>query len=183
MTDQQRVRGGDGRYLRTLEGAERQARAAELRSQGLSYRKIAAAMADEGSASALYNVKTAFDDVRTAMAAVVQESAEAAVQFELDRLDAELVRLNSLYGEVEAAMGREHATVSQGKVVTTDDGATVPDDEFLLKCVDRLTRIDEQRRRNGESRRRLLGLDQPAKSQVSGGLTYEVVGIDPETLR
>ena len=31
--------------------------------------------------------------------------------------------------------------------------------------------------------RKLLGLDQPVKTQVSGGVTYEVVGIDPEALR
>ncbi|MFD5564517.1 hypothetical protein [Kitasatospora griseola] len=180
---EQQIRDGNGKFTRTLDTVERQARAAELRSQGLSYRKIAAAMAEEGSASARYDVKNAFKDVEAAMDAVVREPAGAAVQFELDRLDAELVRLNGLYEAVEKAMGREHVTVSQGRVVTTEDGDTVPDDEFLLKCVDRLARLDEQRRRAGESRRRLLGLDQPAKTQLSGGVTYQVVGIDPEELR
>lgn len=168
MTDQQRVRGGDGRYLRTLEGAERQARAAELRSQGLSYRKIAATMADEGSAGALYNVKTAFEDVRTAMAAVVQESAEAAVQFELDRLDL-------LHRKAMEVLKRHHIAVSNGRVVVVG-GEPLQDDGPVLAAIDRVVKISE-------SRRRLLGLDQPAKTQVSGGLTYEVVGIDPETLR
>jgi hypothetical protein len=50
------------------------------------------------------------------------------------------------------------------------------DDGPVLSAIDRLVRISE-------SRRKLLGLDQPAKMNVSGGLTYEVVGIDPEALR
>lgn len=181
--DDQRIRDGSGRYIRTLATAEREARAAELRSTGMTYRTIVATMKDERSACSGYDIKTAHTDVKNAMAAVIREAAEDAVQFELDRLDAELERLNTLYAKVEQTMDGEHVTVSQGRVVTTDDGRTVPDHEFVLKCVDRLARIDEQRRRNGESRRRLLGLDQPAKTQVEGSLTYEVVGIDPEVLR
>lgn len=181
--DDNRVRGGDGRFMRTLATAEREARAAELRSTGMTYRRIVTTMQDEGAVTPGYDVKNAFKDVKNAMLAVVRDAAEDAIQFELERLDAELERLNTLYAKVEQTMDGEHVTVSQGRVVTTSDGSTVPDHEFLLKCVDRLARIDEQRRRNGESRRRLLGLDQPAKTQVDGSLTYEVVGVDLEALK
>jgi DNA-binding CsgD family transcriptional regulator len=169
------ARDGNGQFVRTVETAERDARAARLRSEGKSYRAIAAELG--------VDVHTAHTAVQQAMAEIVAEPAAAAIAFELERLDAELVRLDDLYGKVVAVLEREHVTVSQGRVVTTDDGSTVPDDDWILKAVDRLVKIDESRRRNGESRRRLLGLDQPAKMAVSGGLTYEVVGIDTEALR
>jgi hypothetical protein len=50
------------------------------------------------------------------------------------------------------------------------------DDGPVLSAIDRIVRISE-------SRRKLLGLDQPAKTQVSGGVTYEVVGINPDDLK
>ncbi|MFE2911257.1 hypothetical protein [Kitasatospora indigofera] len=175
MTDPiQPARGTNGKWTRTLEGIERDAEAARLRAEGKSYRQIAAKLGCD--------VHTAHDAVTRAIATVVAEPAEAALHFELDRLDAELVRLGKLYSKVMAVLEREHVTVSQGRVVTMDDGATVPDDDWILKAVDRLVKIDESRRRNGESRRRLLGLDQPAKTQVTGGLTYEIVGISSDEL-
>jgi hypothetical protein len=169
------ARGTNGKWVRTLEGVERDAEAARLRSKGKSYRQIAAILGCD--------VRVAHSAVQRVIAEIVAEPAEAAVHFELDRLDAELRRLDKLYRTVMEVLEREHVTVSQGKVVTTDDGATVPDDDWILKAVDRLVKIDESRRRNGESRRRLLGLDQPAKTQVTGGLTYEIVGINPEALQ
>jgi hypothetical protein len=169
------ARGPDGKWILTEEGVERDAAAARLRSKGKSYRQIGKELGCD--------VATAHLAVKRAIAAVVAEPAEAAIAFELERLDAELQRLDDLYRKVMDVLEREHVTVSQGRVVTMDDGATVPDDDWILKAVDRLVKIDESRRRNGESRRKLLGLDQPAKMNVSGGLTYEVVGIDPEALR
>lgn len=175
MTNKQpQARDGDGLFIPTLDTAERRRRAAELRSQGLSYRKIAAEMG--------IDVHMAFDYVKAAMKAVVQPAAEAAISFELQQLDEELVRLDALYEQVTEVLRREHVTVSQGRIVTTSEGDTVPDDDWILKAVDRLVRIDEARRRNGESRRKLLGLDQPVKTQVSGGVTYQLVGVDPEEL-
>lgn len=179
MTDQPnamagQTRDGNGQFTRDPETVVRDAEAARLRSRGLSYRQIAAQLDMHPS--------SAYEAVKRAMADIIAEPAADAIAFELDRLDAELVRLDDLYRKVEEVLGREHVTVSQGKLVTMDDGDTVPDDDWILKAVDRLVKIDESRRRNGESRRRLLGLDQPAKTQVSGGLTYEIVGVDPAQL-
>ncbi|KIQ67047.1 hypothetical protein TR51_06590 [Kitasatospora griseola] len=197
MSEQQ-IRDGNGKFLRTLAGAERQARAADLRSQGLSYRKIAAQMAGEGSATPGYDVKSAYRDVRSALDAVVRESAEQALAVALQQLDDALERLldardrlNGQRNQIIELMGHNHSTVSHGKVVYDEvSGEPVPDDEFQLKAHDRLLRVEmlletnEGRiQANGESRRRLLGLDQPAKTQVSGGVTYQVIGIDPEELR
>lgn len=176
MTNQEnpRVRDGSGKFIPTVDTAARQAEAARLRSLGKTYRAIAE---DLG-----IDVHQAFDDVKNAMKAVVQEPAAMAIQFELDRLDETLCRLDEMREEVMAVLKREHVTVSQGHIVTMDDGSPVPDDDWILKAIDRLIRIEDARDRNGTSRRKLLGLDQPTKTQVSGGLTYEVVGVDPAQL-
>lgn len=174
MADRTSVRGHHGQFARDPATVATDAEAAAHRARGLSYREIAAEMD--------MSVSSVHDAVKRALAEVITEPAEEALAFELERLDAELVRLDDLYRKVEEVLGREHVTVSQGKVVTMEGGETVPDDDWILKAVDRLVKIDESRRRNGESRRRLLGLDQPAKTQVSGGLTYEIVGVDPAQL-
>jgi hypothetical protein len=167
-------RDGAGKYVRSLETAERDAEAARLRSKGMKYRDIAAELG--------IDVHSAHNAVKRAMTAAVVEDGAEALAFELRRLDEELERLDDLYGRVMEVLEREHVTVSQGHVVYMDGGGAVPDDEWILKAVDRLVKIDESRRRNGESRRRLLGLDQPAKTQLSGDLTYQIVGIDPADL-
>lgn len=179
MTDQHdpdQPRGGDGKWTRTLAGAEKDAEAARLRSRGHTYQQIA----DELGWG---NKGDAYHAVKRAMQAVIQEPGEEAVRWSILRLDEERVRLHDLRDKAEKLLGGQHVTVSQGRVVRDEDGSAVPDDEFTLKVIDRLARIDEQLRRNDESMRKLLGLDQPVKTQVSGGVTYEVVGIDPEALR
>jgi hypothetical protein len=152
--------GGDGKYTRTTDTAERDAEAARLRSRGLSYRQIAAQLG--------MDVGNAHRAVQRAMAAIVAEPAADAIAFELDRLD-------QLYRAALAVLEARHITVSNGRVVELD-GVPLPDDGPVLQAIDRLVRISE-------SRRKLLGLDQPVKAQVSGGLTYEVVGVDMEQLR
>ncbi|MDH6116894.1 uncharacterized protein YerC [Kitasatospora sp. GAS204A] len=174
MSNNPATRGGDGRFDRNVATAEQDAEAARLRSRGLTYRQIATELG--------VDVATAHRAVKRALDAVVAEPAADALSFELQRLDEELVRLDDLYGRVVEVLEREHVTVSQGRVVE-HDGLAVPDDDWILRAVDRLVKIDESRRRNGESRRKLLGLDSPVKTQISGGLTYEVVGVDPEALR
>jgi hypothetical protein len=155
-----RARGGDGKFTRSLDTAERDAEAARMRSRGHTYQQIA----DQLGFS---NKGTAYAAVHRAMAEVVAEPAAEAVQFELDRLD-------QMHQAALKVLEGHHVTVSNGKVVTLDD-VPLQDDGPVLAAIDRLVRISE-------SRRKLLGLDSPVKTQISGGLTYEVVGIDPAQL-
>lgn len=173
---QQRVT-GTGKFTGPpLEIAARRAEAARLRGAGRSYRAIA----DELG----IDVHTAFDDVKAAVKAIVQAPAEDVVNLELRRLDEELIRLDAIEEAVRQVLETKHFTISHGKVIYIgDDTSPLLDDGPVLQAVDRLMRIEEQRRRNGESRRRLLGLDAPAKTQVSGGVQYEIVGIDMDKLR
>ncbi|MEU9792893.1 helix-turn-helix domain-containing protein [Streptomyces sparsogenes] len=159
-TEPSQPRGPNGKWIYTPEGAERDAEAARLRARGLSYRAIAAELG--------VDLHTAHNAVKRALAAIVQEPAEDVRRMELERLDA-------LY---EAAMGvleREHVTVSQGKIIYQGDEPLL-DDGPVLQAIDRLLRIQERRAK-------LLGLDAATKTQVSGGVRYELVGIDPEQLK
>jgi hypothetical protein len=154
------TRGGDGKFTRTPEGAERDAAAAKLRGNGLSYRAIASQLN--------MDVSSAHAAVQRALREIVEEPAEDVRRIELERLD-------TMY---EAAMGvleRQHVTVSNGRVVCLDD-EPLPDDGPVLHAIDRLLRIAERRAK-------LLGLDSAQKVDVSGGVRYEIVGVDPEALK
>lgn len=147
-----KARSTKGRYIRTTETANRDARAAELRSQGWSYNRIAAELGMHKS--------SVIDAIHRALADIVREPAEAVLHFELDRLDAELVRLNALEAKVRTVLEGRHITVNNGRVIINPDtGQPMEDDGPILQAVDRLLKIEDARRRNGERRAKLTGLE------------------------
>ena len=159
MVSAQDVRGFHGRFTRAKETAERDAIACEMRTRGMTYQQIA---------DTLHVTKSsAHKMVERTLAAIVQEPAEAVRQLELDRLDA-------MYTAAMEVLERQHFTVSQGKVVDLG-GQPLEDDGPVLQAIDRLLKIQERRAR-------LLGLDSATKTEISGGVKYELVGIDPDTL-
>ncbi|QIP87625.1 hypothetical protein GLX30_30395 [Streptomyces sp. Tu 2975] len=142
--DDTRARGANGKYIRTLQGAEMDAEAARLRSKGWSFQRIA----DELGYSNKGNAWRAVDAV---LQATVQEAGDELRRLERERLD----RL------AEAAWGvldRQHVTVSNGRIVSLG-GEPLPDDGPVLAAIDRLLRISE-------SRRKLEGLDAPSRVSV-----------------
>lgn len=178
-----RVRGGNGQFTRSVDTAQRDAEAARLRSDGQTYQAIADRLG-------FGDPSTARASVERALAAVIQEPAGELRTLELDRLD-------RMYREVLAVLEREHVTVSNGKVVSKivgyevdgdgnerrrSDGDRIPiweivlDDAPVLAAVDRLLKIQDRRAR-------LLGLDAETKVNLSGGVSYEVIGVDPAALR
>lgn len=138
---------------------ERYAQALDLRSKGYQYRQIAAEMG--------IDVKTAFDFVKRGQRAIVAEPAKRVIKMEEQRLDDALRRVMDI-------LDGDHVMVQQGRVVL-HDGQPLPDQELILKAIDRLVKISE-------SRRKLLGLDAAQKVDVEAGVKYEVVGIDPGDL-
>jgi DNA-binding transcriptional MerR regulator len=143
----ERPRDAAGRYVYTLEAAERDKQAAELRAQGWTLQEIA----DELGSSHRKNVKLG---IQQAFRAIVKGPAEKLLQMEASRLDA-------LYEEALAVLERDHVTVSHGKIITirdpeTGDEKPLLDDGPKLAAIDRLVKIRE-------SYRRLFGLDQPVK--------------------
>lgn len=153
----ERTRDSYGRFAREPNTAERDACAAQLRKEGKTYKEIARALGyyDEGGAwRAVMRVRT---EVR-------QEAAEGLIAVEKEELD-------RLYQAACDLIESDHHAVAQGKAVYADDGTPIYDAQPKLAAINAAVKIRE-------SYRKLLGLDQPAKQEISGGVKYEVVGIE-----
>ncbi len=128
--------------------ADRRVRALELRKAGASYRAIGREL-DISEAQAHRDVKAAL----AKLAELEQASAE-------EYRTMELLRLDGLALAASRILTSPHPLVSGGKVLSgfTGKGMAIglTDDGPKLAAIDRLLRISE-------SRRKLLGLDAPAK--------------------
>lgn len=147
-----------GARERTITTAERDAQAARLRAQHLTYDDIAAQLGYSSRGHA-------YQAVQRALIAAVREPAEELRQIELDRLDA-------LARTCQDVLARHHVVVSHGKVVAGSDGTPLADDGPVMQAVDRLLKIQERRAK-------LLGLDTPVKADVT---VHQVDARDAELL-
>lgn len=156
-----RARGPSGRFLRTLDAAERDAEACRLRARGLSYREIAEQLGYADAAGAHRAVSQVLRET-------VQEPADELRHLEVARLDA-------LLATAWAVLEREHVAHSSGKLVMVagEDGTEVPlrDDAPTLAAIDRVLKIMVRRAE-------LLGLDAPKKIEQGGQVKYIVEGVD-----
>jgi hypothetical protein len=153
----QKARNGRGHYVRTLETTERDAKAAHLHGHGYTYGMIVERLGYP-------SINAAKEGVRKIINAAEREPANELLAIELARLDAELVRLRQLEKLVYAVLEREHITVSNGRVILDPRTETpLEDDSPVLQSADRLIRIEDARRRNGERRAKLLGLEAAVK--------------------
>jgi hypothetical protein len=103
MTRPKPVQGADGKFIRTLQGAERDAEACRLKSRGLSYREIAKqlGLADHSNARRA---------VERALAETVAEPAAEVRQLML-------MEIGYLKQHALAVLERQHVTVNRGEVV------------------------------------------------------------------
>ncbi|MFI2632618.1 hypothetical protein ACH5A2_19800 [Streptomyces collinus] len=161
QTDAERFRDGRHRYARSPETVALDARAADLRAQGATYQQIADELGYRSRSGAI-------DAVRRAVRDACAGPAQALI-------DLEVTRLEMITDEVLEILQRDHVVVSHGKVVKDEEGKPLLDDGVKLQAVDRYLR-------SRESFRKLLGLDKPAKVEHSGGVRYEVIGVDPADL-
>jgi hypothetical protein len=166
---------GPAPYNRTnrAEQAQLAALIFDLKIEGLSFRKIDELTRDPNGPTGGKRISASWarDLLREEIASRVDPKAEEYRILELARLEAALERLHNMEDSVRAVMERKHITVNNGRVikaVNPDSGEEEPveDDTFILQAVDRLTRIEESRRRTGEAIRRLLGLDMPVKVEA-----------------
>jgi hypothetical protein len=159
------ARDSRGHPVRTREQVERDAWAAGQRSLGRSYRAIAA---DLG-----ISVSTCHQAVRRAFHEIAEPLALPARTAELEILEA--ARDAAL-----EVMGRGHTTVSNGKVITVKDAdgkeVTLEDDGPILQAAATVARISA-------TIHDLMGWKAAAKVQVSGDVTYQLVGVDPADLK
>lgn len=141
-----RPRGGKGRFVRSVDTAERDARACRLRSEGRSYAEIARELG-------FSEPTVARRAVERALVAVVAEPAGQLRTLELARLDL-------LLGKAWAVLQAEHIAVSQGRVIIDPrNGEPMTDHGPVLAAIDRVLRIMERRSK-------LLGLDAPIKVET-----------------
>lgn len=131
------ARNQHGRVVRTPADIERNHRAAELKSRGLSYREVAKEME--------CSVSTAYDMVQRAIADIPREDTESLRAMELARLD---FRERVLLG----ILGKFTPRVSASGKVVLHNGEVVEDYDVKIRAVAGLGRISERRAK-------LLGLD------------------------
>lgn len=158
------TRDSKGRFEYTIASATRDAAAAEMRAvpNPPTYQEIADRLGYASKGDAWRGVRRAIDSV-------LQASAEKLIQTEAGQLD-------ELYVEALEVLARNHVMVSQGRVVFGDDGRPLLDDGPKLAAIDRLLKVRE-------SYRKLFGLDAATKTEVSGGVRYEIVGVDMDKLQ
>jgi len=152
------TRDGRGRYARGLDTAQRDAEAARLRTLGYSYRRIGGELG--------IDVHSAYDAVQRVLKATIEEPGTELRRLELERLD-ELTR------EANEVLAATHYVTSARGEVVLFEGVPLVDDGPRLAAISTLVRVSE-------ARRKLLGLDAETKVNVSGGVRYEVVGVDPD---
>jgi hypothetical protein len=153
----QHSRSGKGRYIRTPETARRDAQAAELRAKGRTYQQIANELG-------YGDKRTAYDAVERALKEIIREPGEAVLHFELERLDAELERLDDLEVSARKVLTTPHIMVNNGRVILhPDTNQPMEDDAPVLQAIDRLIKIEDARRRNGERRAKLTGIEAAVK--------------------
>jgi hypothetical protein len=163
-----RPRNFNGRFERSIHTVRRDAAAAEYKADHpeATLREIAEQFG--------YNDKSdARKAIERAKADVIRPAITKLIATESEELDA-------LYTEASVILQRNHVTVSHGKVIMwlnpeTEQEEPLQDDGPKLQAIQVALRVRE-------SYRKLLGLDQPAKQEISGGVKYEVVGVDPEDL-
>jgi hypothetical protein len=158
-TDQ--PRDGNHKFEYTLSAAERDAKAAELRAQGWTYPDIAKELG-------YYDRSHVWRQLQLAKKRVLKEPVENLISVEMQQLDA-------LYVAALEILEKEHVAISQGKVMKDDAGNPILDDGPRLAAI-------REMRMLRESFRKLYGLDAEKKVNISGGVRYEVVGIDPADL-
>lgn len=153
----------NGRFEAHQDTYDRAAEAARLKATNpkMTYQQIADAVG--------YNSRgDAWRAVQQARESVIRAAGAELVAAEAQQLD-------DLFAAALEIMERDHIMVSQGRVVCGTDGEPLLDDGPKLAAI-------REMRQLRESYRRLYGVDQPAKVEHSGGVTYEIVGVDPQEL-
>lgn len=142
--------------------AELKRRIIELKDEGLSFREIAAEV-DR-------SVETVWRHYTREMEKVPQLAAEAHAARAEKRKEAQLRRIDMQREIHEAIIQAAHKTVTvSGKVLDVEDHGPI------FAATDRLVKLDDQEAK-------LLGLNAKTEVNVSGGVKYELVGVDPGDL-
>lgn len=164
------MRGGPEPYKKKnpAERAEKAQIVFDLKLAGHSFRAIEAITTapDGPTGGDRIPWSSARDLLREELDRRVDPKIDAYRALHLERLEAELLRLDELEVRAKQVLDRHHITVNNGRVITIDDEPLL-DDGPVLQAIDRLVKIEDARRKNNAEQRRLLGLDAPTKSEVT----------------
>ncbi len=155
---QRRHQNAAGRFERTVENAQRDAQAAALRAEGRTYQQIA----DELGWAHRTDARNA---VRRALREIVQGPAEQLIANHMERLE-------TLYERAMDIAERQHVVVSHGQIIRGDDGKPLVDPGPELAAL-------REARATLDSFWTLTGMKK-TKVEHSGGVTYELIGVDPK---
>src|SRR5262249_3101031 len=144
-----------------------------LWSQGQSYRQIARAL----------SYKT-----HTAAMGAVDRGLKAARRLDAEAREAAQLRLSGIRqtaaemeAEARAVLSRTTLATNNQAVITWD-GVPLEDSAPKLAAIDRVLTASRMTLAADEREAKLLGLDAETKVSLSGGVTYEIVGIDPDDI-
>jgi hypothetical protein len=138
-------RGKNGRFVRSLDTARKDALAAELRARGMPLWEIAGKLGYS-------NESGASKAIARALAAVPAEGVAELRALECERLD-------QLTRQLFTLLDTKYPLLIPGRELVDQNGAPVADPGPILAVVDRLMRISQRRAR-------LLGLDAPVKRET-----------------
>ncbi|MEV4861453.1 hypothetical protein [Streptomyces ossamyceticus] len=155
----QDARSGHGQYIRTPETAQRDAQAAELRAQGWTLQAIAEHLGFHDRSGARLAIRRALTDI-------VKGPAEKLLAIHMERLE-------TLYEAAMEVMEADHVVVSHGQIVKGEDGQPLKDSGPKLAAI-------REARSTLDAFWNLAGMKKPAKVEHSGGVKYEIVGVNPE---
>lgn len=154
------ARSGKGKFIRTIDKAETDAEAARLYAKGYTYKQIGEHLNLSKTA--------AIRAVQRAVREVVQDAGEEALRVQVNRLE-------YLFAKTVEIVEADHVVVSHGHIVYGEDGQPLRDHGPVLSAI-------REARQCLESFQSLTGMKQPTKIEHSGGVKYELVGVDPQDL-
>lgn len=125
------ARGGDGRFVRSLDTAERDAKAARMRTRGASLRQVADSLGYASKSHARQGILRALDST-------VRESAEELRTMLTDRLDTLTLAAWAILDS------NQPVVASSGRVVTDTDGQPIPDRSLKLSAIRELRALADQ---------------------------------------
>lgn len=157
----QEARSSQGKYVRTIEAAERDAEAADMYANRYTYQQIADALGFASKSGAFNAVHRAINSVTAKAGRRAADRREADAQCREQELEL-------LWEAAMEVLESHHVIVSNGRVVELD-GQPLTDHGPALQAVAELRRINE-------SRRKLHGTDAPSRVSVEAETLGREIG-------
>lgn len=162
------------------DAARLRARVAELRADGLTYRAIGNALDISATTAWRYHEEW-IKELRRGTPEL-QERATAALREQHEMLRTERERLEMERTAALEVLTARHLTISNGVLIRDENKTPMEDDGPVLQALDRLNTIRAALIKLADHEAKLLGLYAEQKVNLSGGIKYEVVGVDEAQL-